>query len=368
MDLTSDSRDALIDAFLTAAGWSGATRHWLGQDASTRRYARLTAPGGGSAILMDAPQIEPPPCPPGADEATRLAMGWNASTRLAASRVDAFALIAVHLREMGLHTPGIYAHDSENGFALLEDFGEGREFARLIERGEADETELYTTAAEVLAFLHSKPAPDAVTLNDETWPILDFDAVALRANADLFADWLHKHDGRARMTDADRARWETVRDGLIEQAMTFPRVLTLRDFHAENLLWLQHYKGRSRVGLLDFQDAVRGWDAWDLAMLTQDARREVSAEAREAAISHYLDLTGKTREGLDERLAVIGTLNALRITGVFARLITRDGKPRYGDFMPRQQRLLAQNLAHPAAADMRAFVSEVAPFILEMRA
>ena len=62
---------------------------------------------------------------------------------------------------------------------------------------------------------------------------------------------------------------------------------------------------------------MQGWDAWDMAMLTQDARRSVSHEASEAAIRRYLELTGKSREAFDERLAVIGTLNALRITGTF---------------------------------------------------
>ena len=62
---------------------------------------------------------------------------------------------------------------------------------------------------------------------------------------------------------------------------------------------------------------------------------------------------------------MIGTLNALRIAGVFARLVKRDGKPRYTQFMPRQQLMLARNLQHPAAAEMRAFIADVAPFILE---
>ena len=120
-----------------------------------------------------------------------------------------------------------------------------------------------------------------------------------------------------------------------------------------------------RIALLDFQDAVKGWDAWDMAMLTQDARRDVSHEASEAAIRHYLDQTGKTREAFDERLAVIGALNALRIAGVFSRLQHRDGKARYGTFQPRQLKLLARNLSHPALEPMAAFVRETTPFVFK---
>ena len=361
--MSSDSdRYLQIDRFVAAAGWGDAAIHWLGQDASTRRYARLAMGDGKTAILMDAPRVEDDPCTPEMSETTRTALGWNAMTRLASSRVDAFVLIADHLRAAGLRAPEIHAHDSNVGLALLEDFGSHREFARLIENGAA-EVPLYAQAARDLAKLHRHPAPGTLEKDGERWPILRFDNVALRANADLYADWLHVYDARARMNDGDRARWETARDGLIEQADAFPREFTLRDFHAENLLWLAD----ERVGLLDFQDAVIGWDAWDLAMLTQDARRHVSSDAAKAALSTYLDETGKTESDLMERLAVIGTLNALRIAGVFARLVKRDGKPRYNDFMVRQQLMLARNLAHPAAADMRAFVAETAPFILEVQ-
>ena len=354
-------RQTLIDQFLARAGWGDAVSHWLGQDASTRRYARLTQADGDTAILMDAPRIEDDPCTPEMSEAERKRLGWNAMTRLASSRVDAFVLIADHLRSAGLRAPEILAHDSERGFALLEDFGADREFARLIERGAA-EVPLYTQAARDLAMLHRHPKPDVLEKDGERWPILPFDDVALRANADLYADWLHQYDTRARMTDADRARWDAARDALIERAGGFEREFTLRDYHAENLLWLPE----ERIGLLDFQDAVIGWDAWDLAMLTQDARRAVSGTATRSALRAYLDETGKNEAGLLERLAVIGTLNALRITGVFARLVKRDGKPRYNDFMTRQQLMLARNLEHPAAADMRAFINDTAPFILEV--
>ena len=362
--MTSDSttRQAEINRFLAAAGWQDAAQNQLGQDASTRRYFRLSRDNGETAMLMDAPRIEAEPCPPEAGEQTRLDMGWNATSRLAASRVDAFTAIAEYLRNRGFSAPNVLFEDAKAGFALIEDFGTGREFARLIERGEQDEVMLYTAAAKAMATLHAEPAPKQL----RDWAILDYDALALRVNADLFAEWLPQLETSMTLTEAHLTRWETERDGLIEQAMSFPREFGLRDYHAENLLWLPDREGHARVGLLDFQDAVNGWDGWEMAMLVQDARRTVSHAASEAAITAYLDGTGKKREAFDARLAVLGALNALRITGLFARLPVRDKKPRYLDFMPRQQFLLAENLKHPACAGMAAFVREAAPFIFEV--
>ena len=361
MGFDTAGRTAEIDTFLAHAGWDDAARLPLGQDASTRRYIRLVKPDGRRAMLMDAPRIESEPCPPDADDATRIAMGWNASTRLAASRVDAFVLISEYLRRRGFRAPEVLAHDSTLGFALIEDFGENREIARQIEAGGVGEHTAYVKAAGILAALHREDAPGLLTNGADIWPILDFDRLALSSNADLYADWLRAERGGGPLEGAERTEWEKVRDDLIALAMEFPRTLTLRDFHAENLLWL----GNGDIGLLDFQDAVRGWDAWDMAMLTQDARRAVSPEVAEAAIRHYLDETGKSREAFDERLAVIGALNALRIAGVFSRLQHRDGKPRYGLFQPRQFSVLAKNLSHPALKDMNAFVRRTTPFVFE---
>jgi len=363
MNSLPDLRTLAIDAFLETAGdgWEQASRQPLWQDASTRRYIRLVRPDGATALLMDAPRVESEPCPPGADPATRARMGWNAMTRLAASRVEAFALISKHLRSLGLRAPDVFHFDPAAGFALIEDFGDNREFARLIERGAEAEVPLYKAAAERLATLHKASIPRVLSMDGASWPILEFDSVALGANADLYADWLPAEIGGGALSGKARFRWEAERDALIQQAAAFPRAFTLRDYHAENLLWLPD----GDVGLLDFQDAVVGWDAWDMAMLTQDARRNVSGEAAETAITTFLDLTGQSREAFDERLAVIGALNALRIAGVFSRLQHRDGKPRYGDFQPRQLQLLARNLSHPALAGMAAFVREATPFVFE---
>ena len=48
-----------------------------------------------------------------------------------------------------------------------------------------------------------------------------------------------------------------------------------RDYHSPNLMWLPERKGVKSVGILDFQDALRGPLAYDLVSLLQDARLDV---------------------------------------------------------------------------------------------
>ncbi len=351
-------RSEALARLLEATGFAAAERVPLAVDASTRRYERLILPDR-RAMLMDAPpSAESAPCPPAATPVERRGLGWNATARLAASRVAAFVAVAAHLRGLGLAAPEIYGADLTAGYAVIEDLGDGL-YAQMIPQG-ADEVALYREAALVLAHVHAAPFPDALSgPAGATWPMLDYDALALEVNADLFVEWLPRA-AEVRIDDAARTRWEKLRDGLIVKALGFPRAFTIRDYHAENLLWLPEREGLRRVGLLDFQDAVRGWRAWDFSMLLHDARRDVSQPAHEAALRCYLDATGASEAEFQRELAVLGAINAMRILGVFSRLAGRDGKARYLAFMPRMWGHLARTLAHPALADARAFVNDVA--------
>lgn len=360
-------RAEALERLLAETGFAGAVRAPLPGDASTRRYERL-ALNGRRAMLMDAPRSnESAPCPPGATPAERRAMGWNATSRLAASRVEAFVAVANHLESLGLAPPRIYGADCDAGYAVIEDLGDSL-YAHVIGDSGQDEIALYEEAARVLAHVHQAPVPTRLEgAGGASWPVQDYDALALEVNADLFVDWLPRA-ADVHIDDAARARWEKVRDSLIVKALGFPRAFTIRDYHAENLLWLPERDGLQRVGLLDFQDAVRGWRAWDFAMLLHDARRDVSYPAHEAAIRAYLDATGASEAEFQRELAVLGAINAMRILGIFSRLAGRDGKQRYLAFMPREWGHLARTLEHPSLSEAKAFVESVARPYLEQAA
>jgi aminoglycoside/choline kinase family phosphotransferase len=302
-------------------------------------------------MLMDAPgKGEDPPCPPDATEPERRALGWNATSRLAASRVDAFIAIARHLQALGLSAPHVIAADPESGLALLEDFGDGL-YARLLADAQSAEADLYAHAGALLARVQAAPVPPALPVAETAshWPLLPFDALAMRANIDLFVDWLPRYQGKPAIEDANRAHWNAARDALVEDLAATPHALTLRDFHAENLIWLPERDGLARVGLLDFQDAVIAPRAWDLSMLLHDARRDVSPQGHHAALRAYTDASGADMATLNAELARAGLANTLRILGIFARLVHRDGKARYADFMPREWGHLRAILREPAA-------------------
>lgn len=347
--------------FLAAAGLADAVRAPLPGDASTRRYERLTTPAGSTLMLMDqAASAESPPCDPAWTPEERRAHGWNAVARLSAGRVEAFAAVAAHLRAAGLSAPELPALDAPKGLAVLEDFGEAV-FARVIEDGQ-DEAPLYLAAVEALSRLHETPAPEVLSGPAGDWPLLTYDATALQGGADLFVDWLPKLDPRLSFDAAAVAEWRAVWAPVTAEGEAAASVMAHRDYHAENLIWLPDREDVRRVGMIDFQDAVCAHPSWDLHSLLQDARRDVSPELETMALDHYFSLRpGTDRKEFMRLYAALAALNEARILGIFARLVARDGKPRYRAFMPRMWAHLNRNLKQPGLEGVAAWFDRHVP-------
>ncbi|MCA3442579.1 MAG: phosphotransferase [Rhodobacter sp.] len=309
-------------AFLSQAGWAGAGCRFLADDASARSYDRLTR-AGKTAVLMDAPPDT------GED-------------------VGPFVAIARHLTGIGLSAPGILAQDRDHGFLLLEDLGDDL-FARLIIRDPSCEPALYAAAVDVLICLQAhRPAPDLPDAGAADWA--GAAAVAL--------DW-YRYAITGDRVDTTLFR-QTLQTAL-EAHANGPRVMILRDYHAENLLWLPKRAGVARVGLLDFQLAQLGQPGYDLVSLCQDARRDVSSSVQAAMIRRFVAAKGLEEAGFAASYATLGAQRALRILGMFARLCLGMGKPGYVALIPRVWAQLQQNLLHPALADLSLLCADLLP-------
>lgn len=357
-DVTND-REAQRVAFLAEAGLADARRIPLAGDASTRRYERLATPAGDSLILMDQPPAEESGvAPAGASAAERKALGYNAEARLAGGSVSAFVAIAGWLRNHGLSTPVVGARDTGAGLAVLEDLGDSV-FATHTE----DLPALYGAAVDALAGLHAAAPPKTIEADGEVWPLHLYDAQAYRAGLDPFLEWWPAFAGLPTPSDEAKAEWDAMWRPIIARAEAATPVFVHRDYHAENLLWLPERRGLARVGMLDFQDAVRGHPAWDLLHLLQDARRDVPPELEAAMLDRYLAARPELdRESFLADYRALATLNAARILGrVFARQEVLFRRDRYTAFMPRTWRHLERNLEVEGMAGVRAWFDRHVP-------
>ncbi|MBI3515905.1 MAG: phosphotransferase [Proteobacteria bacterium] len=317
-------RAAALAAFLERAGWGAAMRAPLPGDASFRRYVRLTR-GGDSAMLMDAP-------PPQED-------------------VRPYLAIARLLLDLGYSAPAILAEDAGHGFLLIEDFGD-RTYTRAFAEGVA-EAPLYEGAVDLLIDLHRQ------NLGNRLADVPPYDDALLSRELGLFPEWWACR--QLAHGDAFAAEYHGHWAALLGKVRAVPETLVLRDYHVDNLMVLDRPNIR-RIGLLDFQDAVRGPVAYDLVSLVHDARRDVPpALARRMIARYHAAFPALDRAAFDAACSILSAQRNLKIIGIFTRLAARDGKPGYLGHIPRVWRLLENDLAHPALAGFRAWLDDRVP-------
>ncbi len=339
---------AAIRSFLNRSGFASATRRHMQGDASTRAYERLTL-DGKSAILMNSPLR--PDGPP-----VRDGKPYSAIAHLA-ENVTPFIAMAQALRERGFSAPAIITADREAGLLVLEDLG-----SEVVVQGDppAPIEARYEVAVDALVALHGMRLPDVLPVEpDVDYRLPRYDMAALLIEAELLLDWFLPKLGAKPSLSMREAYFALWRDALLPAVEAAP-TWVLRDYHSPNLLWLPQREGIARVGLLDFQDAMMGPAAYDLASLLLDARVDVPEMMEIALLSRYTRARRAADPGFDAphfaRLyATLAAQRCSKILGIFARLEARDGKPQYLRHMPRVWSYLQRSLAHPALVPLAAW-------------
>ena len=325
------ARAEALSAFVSGAGRDPGGLAPLAGDASNRRYLRLSD-AHGRAVVMDAPAP--------------------------AEDVRPFIAVTEELRARGLSAPEILAADIGAGFLLLEDLGDAL-YARVA--AEAGESALYARAVDLLAGRLADP-PARIGTGAAARALPPYDRATLAAEARLVTGWYLPGATGGPCPDALTEDLLGLLDAALGPASEDRSALVLRDYHAENLIWLPDRPGLAAVGLLDYQDALAGHPAYDLVSLLEDARRDTAPELRAAMLERFLaarpDLDA---EAFRAAFAALGAQRNLKIVGIFTRLCLRDGKPRYLDLVPRVWDHLMRDLSHPALAPVARLVAAHIP-------
>ena len=247
------------------------------------------------------------------------------------SHEDIFPFIKIDefLFENGFSAPKIFAVDEKNGFILLEDFGDDT-YSRVLakapqEEKEALELDLYKKACDCLIELHKTKIIKKVA---------PYNNALLFREVMLFIDWylpLQKKSMSFQEKSEFKAAWFELFDQLNKES----QVLVLRDYHADNLMTLPDRSGYKQVGLLDFQDAVIGFKAYDLVSLLEDARRDLNEENRQKIFDYYLEKSNCDKISFTKDYEILSLQRNIKIVGIFSRLSARDGKHSYLDLLPR---------------------------------
>ena len=312
--------DAWLAAITPTHALQPATLRAASSDASFRRYLRIDAAPAQprSFIVMDAP-------PPLED-------------------VRPFIHVAELLQRAGLSAPQVIEQDVPHGFLLLSDLGSRLYLDALhdaVAAGDAPQRDALMRDA-TRALIRWQTHGDASTLPP-------YDDALLRRELALFPDWCVARECGVTWSADEQQVWQDACDTLVRSALAQPTVAVHRDFMPRNLMV---GNGAANPGILDFQDAVRGPVAYDLASLLRDAFLWWFVEllndwavlfwqaARPAGLALPDDFGEFWRQ-----VEWMGLQRHLKVLGIFCRLKHRDAKPKYSEDLPR-----FFNYAHKVAA------------------
>ncbi|MEE9314001.1 MAG: tRNA (adenosine(37)-N6)-threonylcarbamoyltransferase complex ATPase subunit type 1 TsaE [Rhizobiaceae bacterium] len=343
-------RSLAIRVFLDSNNHEKNTRQYLTGDASSRSYETIHVAGGEADIIL----MNAPPMSDGAP--IKDGKPYSQIAKLA-ENMRPFVGVGLALEKNGFRSPHIYAQDLEQGFLLIESLGTGT----IVTDKRKPIKERYEVALEVLAAVHEQQWNTECKIPGGSSHIIPpFDREAIHIEVELLSDWYAPYCLKTSLSEKDQIEFRSIWDDLIDQLEDAEKSLTLRDYHSPNVIWIGEASGNDRIGVIDFQDALIGPTAYDVASIAQDARVDVSVELEQHLINHYC----ANRSALDEKkfrkaYAIMAAERATKILGIFVRLSKRDGKHNYLAHLPRIENYLSRSLTHPALARYRGWVENV---------
>jgi aminoglycoside/choline kinase family phosphotransferase len=334
------------------AGVHVAATEPLAGDASSRRYVRLRLVGGGPstavAMLLGVDRF-----PLGSDEIG----GAPRSGELP------YVAVARYLARAGLPVPAVY-HDAADTDALLlvEDVGDTTLWAA-VSRAPDEAADRFGAAVDLLVALQvaGSRQPDGACCAFRQ----RFDGRLARWELEHFIEHGIETRHHRRLADGERSALLDALAPVLEPFTGGDTVLVHRDFMAWNI----HVQD-GRLRLIDFQDALLGPDAYDLAaLLTDRTTATVVPPPLEAALlarfARARAVAGlPVADDLAARYRRCALQRALKVIGRFHYLECVLGKPGYLAYLPAVyavgRRMLAGEPALAAAAPL------LAPWVPEL--
>ena len=267
--------------------------------------------------------------------------------------IKTYEKISTILRKKKILVPKVFCSDFKKGFNLIQDLG-NKNFLNIINKSKNK----FFIYKKIIFLLFRIQKINSKSFN--FLPVYNFKL--LKIELDLFFDWylpgVLKIKKNKQITKLREVLLSVLKD-LNCKNNTFVH----RDFHVSNLM-----NKSNQIFLIDFQDAVKGHIAYDLASLIDDVRIKTSFDLKKKIFNFYLTFLRKNKKfNISEfnKIFIILTVQRLfKIIGIFSRLSIRDNKKKYLKLIPYTWSILRERLKHPIFNEARMIIRrEIDPLL-----
>ena len=228
--------------------------------------------------------------------------------------------------------PKIFLKLKENNILIIENFGE-KKFSNIVNK--TNQNSLYLLATDALIHVHKQKFNYNLDFYDEN---------KFTNESNLFFEWFLQEDNS--LKDKLKINFNNEFKSFINLLKKIPKVFIHRDYHVDNLFFIENKDKHFSCGWIDYQDALIGPCVYDLVSLTQDARIDVDTKLERKIINYYLKSFGNIdRTEFEICYKVVAIQRHLKVLGIFKRLAVRDNKNNYLVHIPRVIKMLKKNLS-----------------------
>ena len=312
-----NNRDFNLRSFVLSCGFKEEDIIPIQNDASFRKYYRIK---NKNLIVMDAPSDK-------------------------GESIEQFRTVADIIHTFNLSAPQIESFDTKHGFMLLEDFGQSS-FSNILNKD--NESELYKKAIEVLIEINRQSRSKQKKLSK----LKNYSIDLLVNESLLFIDWYLEKRKDELVSSDQKKEYIHILNNFYRNIKPQSSTLVLRDYHVDNLFYLNNQKSLKQVGLIDFQDAVIGSPLYDLVSLLEDVRRPPRINLQKKLLDFYIKSININFQDAEREMRFFSIQRNLKILGIFCRLSIRDKKDNYLKYLPNAVKILRKNLQDPFFIDL----------------
>lgn len=309
--------DNRIYLFLKSVGFDNSTIFPITGDASNRVYYRLNKQGA-TYILAD-------------------------SSKCKSSQID-FKKIRESLENANLNVPKLFFSDDNLGFMILEDFGKYT-FAEQIKNDiEISFDDRYFRIMDFLKLLHQEGNLSAPLFDNK------FFMYELSFFTKYYLPYINNKNSITVVEEFNRS-WKKSLEYLHEYDMK--KVFVHKDFHCGNIFWLPERKSVDQIGIIDFQSARLGSQAYDLTSILYDCRNDISDELRRNLYSYFLEGADFDNKKFKNVCDIFIAQRNIKILGNFAGIFLQRDDDSYLRYLPTVWKFIHIAFENPLLSDVK---------------
>ena len=250
-------------------------------------------------------------------------------------------------RRAGINVPEVLQADLEQGYLCITDLGSTM-FSQY--HTPQNEESLYSMACDLAV---------RISQIEHSFPI--YDRPFIERELQIFSDWYVGAHAGIELTPAEQNVWSSVCEMLVQNDLQQPTGTMHRDFHCRNIMITDN----EQLAVIDFQDTVTGPVTYDLVSLLKDCYVTLEPSLRErltARAYEKLRAAGTvdcSLEQFTEFMDLTGMQRHLKAIGIFCRLLYRDGRDGYLQYLPRTFGYVAETAAkYPQFRDFASLLAD----------